>query len=312
MNRKLSSTFMNDLKQEKGLLYKLLERVKKDHTLMLAIREDYINIYYRGGSLLLLTEGSHGRYSATIDKNFLPEDSVIDLPRTIKNLDDVNAWIRQFPNLKQCMDFKLSGKQNNEREFQQVVFRENNFSSLANETEFFFSDIEYTPKGFRFKFDMIGVEWAAGKRKYGSQCRPVIVEMKYGDNAIDGKAGLVDHLTDISKFLETKNSLNEQVNAQMEQMRELGLIGLVKENMHKIDIGESAKPLVIFVLANSNPRSVKLSKAIGALKEKFGEDGSSPEFELRFFVANFCGYAMHKANLLTLSQFEKVIAALPK
>lgn len=49
--RALSTTFMNDLKSN-GILHPLLERVKQDHTLMLSIRKDYINIYYRGGSIL--------------------------------------------------------------------------------------------------------------------------------------------------------------------------------------------------------------------------------------------------------------------
>jgi hypothetical protein len=50
--RRLSIDFMNDLKDTNGLLYPILERVKQDHMLMLAIRDNYINIYYRGGNIL--------------------------------------------------------------------------------------------------------------------------------------------------------------------------------------------------------------------------------------------------------------------
>lgn len=54
--RKLSNTFMNDLLNEGGVLHSILHRVKRDHTLMLSIRQDYINIYYRGGNLLKVEE----------------------------------------------------------------------------------------------------------------------------------------------------------------------------------------------------------------------------------------------------------------
>ena len=39
-----------------GLLKPVLDRVKKDDTLMLGIRDGYFNIYYRGGNLLRITE----------------------------------------------------------------------------------------------------------------------------------------------------------------------------------------------------------------------------------------------------------------
>ena len=48
--RRLSAAFMTDLKAG-GKLSPLLTRIKEDDTLLLAIRDNYVNIYYRGGSL---------------------------------------------------------------------------------------------------------------------------------------------------------------------------------------------------------------------------------------------------------------------
>jgi len=48
MTRRLSDRFMKDLKS--GLLQPLLQRVHDDPTLELEIRDDYINVYYRGGA----------------------------------------------------------------------------------------------------------------------------------------------------------------------------------------------------------------------------------------------------------------------
>jgi len=48
MPRGLSDKFMAALTG--GVLTPLLDRVKADSTLCLEIREDYLNIYYRGGN----------------------------------------------------------------------------------------------------------------------------------------------------------------------------------------------------------------------------------------------------------------------
>jgi hypothetical protein len=71
-NHKLSKEFLDDLVNPCGLLRPLLERIKEDHTLMLAIRNNWINIYYRGGSALKVEVCKrHGSgYTATFDDNF--------------------------------------------------------------------------------------------------------------------------------------------------------------------------------------------------------------------------------------------------
>ena len=71
MSRKLSPQFMQELSA--GYLKPLLDRVKFDQTLMLAIRDGYINVYYRGGSLLKLEEQKQREmgYACFFDKNYI-------------------------------------------------------------------------------------------------------------------------------------------------------------------------------------------------------------------------------------------------
>lgn len=64
MPRGLSDNFMAALTG--GVLTPLLDRVKADRTLCLEIREDYLNIYYRGGSLMRISPADGG-YSAFFD-----------------------------------------------------------------------------------------------------------------------------------------------------------------------------------------------------------------------------------------------------
>ena len=57
---------MNDLKM--GMLQPVLELAKSDDTLSLAIRDEYINIYYRGGSIMKI-ERKRSRYCVDFNLN---------------------------------------------------------------------------------------------------------------------------------------------------------------------------------------------------------------------------------------------------
>lgn len=317
--RCLDAEFMDDLKT--GFLAPILERVKTDHTLMLAIRGGYINIYYRGGNLLKLSKARNARrYEPFFDKKYINPDNaglqawVGDNAQSLTSKDDAIRWVEKFCELKQEMDIFLAKNNKDEREFQQLIVRENNFSRLANETEYFFTDIEYTsPRGSDadasplagkgFRFDMLGVEWLASERKHAKagQCRPVIVEVKYGDNALGGSAGLTKHLQDIRGFLDTsRNELVDTLNDQLTQLQQLELLG-IRENAMQLRATLEKRPLVIFVIANSNPRSDKLRAQVAELGLLMGND--DPGFDVVFFVANFAGYAMHSDSLLDLASF---------
>jgi hypothetical protein len=66
MNRGLSDTFMNELKR--GLLSPILNLVLSDDSLIMEIRNDYINIYYRGGNILKI-EKKGNDYLPSFDFN---------------------------------------------------------------------------------------------------------------------------------------------------------------------------------------------------------------------------------------------------
>ena len=125
--RKLSESFINDLLDKNGLLHPILERTRYDDTLMLAIRDNYINIYYRGGNLLMVAAQAKGSYQSSFDKQYDKSGKKIPvLPTTIKSQDDAKTWVDEFPHLKEIMDTYFSGHSKSEREFQQLIARENN------------------------------------------------------------------------------------------------------------------------------------------------------------------------------------------
>ena len=174
--RGLSAAFMNDLLDPEGMLHPLLTRVKKDQTLMLAIRDSFINIYYRGGSILRVTEHSKGFYRTFFDSRYNKNEQDLPiLPNTINDQGNAKKWVDSFPALKNVMDEFLTAFGKSEREFQQLVARENNFSSISNESEYFISDIEVTESISGARFDMVAIRWQVTKRRSGNNCQAALI-----------------------------------------------------------------------------------------------------------------------------------------
>jgi len=304
MNRALSPKFMNDLQE--GMLQPLLERVRKDDTLMLAIRENYINVYYRGGNIIKLEEICPNKYMASFDGNYAgdrPERLSKNLPRRIDSKGCIEPWIESIPARKEVMDFWFHEHPKDEREFQQLVARENNVSGGANESEYFISDIELTNSEIGARFDMLAFKWPAEDRKSG-KIQLALVEMKYRDSALSGESGIVEHFKQMSAYLakgENRASLAGMAEEQINQLNSLALIRHTKGVSRKFEVDDKRFE-IIFLFANSNPRSSKLSNELKGLKELLNGTAEK-NFDLRFFVANSAGYAMHIACMMDFCQY---------
>ena len=308
--RELSETFMNDLLSSEGVLFPILSIVKKDQELMLAIRDGFINIYYRGGSILRITEKKRGNYGGFFDERYNKARREMPLtPATLNNQVDAKIWVASLPDLKSIMNEYLSTNSNDEREFQQLVARENNCSSISNETEYFISDIEVSESSSGARFDMIAVKWQTSKRRSGNNCRIAFIEMKYGDGAIGGKAGVLKHLKDMDSLISNNESYANKVQVIENQFNQLDQLGLLKFNrgqgFTRVSLDPNEKPEVIFILANHNPRASGL-KTILSTPEIIAYSKSEC-FDLRFFVASFAGYGLHAKCMLNLSEFSKLL-----
>jgi hypothetical protein len=314
VSRRLPNSFINDLKDSKGLLHPFLERVQLDNTLMLFIRNNYVNVYYRGGNLLRLTRKTDHVYNAFFDPRYNKSDIILpDLPTTLREPKDVITWRTAFPTLKQIMDISFSKNSKPEREFQQLIARENNCSTISNETEYFITDIEFSDSNLRARFDLLAIKWLASDRKHGHICKPALIEMKYGDNALSGTAGIFEHLRDLNEFLSDSSRyqvLQQTMETQFDQLDELELV-LYKHptNKIKVSLDGSVKPEVLIVIANHNPRSSKLRTILDDPRIKKYEN--SPHFDLKFFVANFAGYGFHSDCMLSLNGIKKVLEKIP-
>ncbi len=309
--RGLSEEFIKAFLKPNGSLHPILERLKVDDTLMLSIRENYVNIYYRGGNILRLNAKGQGAYTAFFDiKGYnIHQFPLPVLPDTIKNQEDSSRWVEAFQILKGVMDIYFSHHKKPEREFQQLLVRENNFSNVSNQSEYFIVDIEIADKNLGARIDALAVCWPVSKRKVPFNIRPAFIEMKYGDISLSGKSGIIKHLKDISNLIADKGKYEKLIRTMEVQLNQLNKLGLIKfkkaSRFKEILVDNREKPEVIFVFANHNPRSQKL---ISILKSPECESfGKSEKFDLRFFVSSFAGYALHEASMLPLSKFCKLL-----
>jgi hypothetical protein len=308
--RALSPTYFDDLKKPEGVLFPILESTKKDQTLMLAIRNGFINIYYRGGSILKVTENKGRPYGGFFDERYNKTGQQMpNTPATIENQDDAKAWVDSLPVLKSFMNEFLSAYSKDEREFQQLVARENNNSSISNETDYFISDIEVSESISRARFDMIAIKWLTTQHRSGDNCRIAFIEMKYGDGALGGKAGMLKHLKDMDSLISNNvkyAEMRQLIAKQFNQLEQLGLLKFNKGQKYtEISIDPNKKPEVIFILANHNPRATGLKTILSSPEIKVYSEAQ--HFDLRFFVANFAGYGLHAKYMLSLSELIKLL-----
>lgn len=299
MSRELNDAFINDLL--KGTLKELLDYVKRDNTLDLQIREDYINIYYQGGNVLKVSE-KVGKYLFVFDENYLKACPFIKIV-TLEGYQKTKDWNAYFPLAKQAMDFYFSENRKEEREFQQLVVRENNYSSIANSTDYFIIDIEYDNRDGA-RFDIIAIQWdstsTARQLPKGYKPKLVIFEMKYGDTALNGSSGMEKHCSDFKTFTSkraTVSAFKHEMLQLFQQKRTLGLI----PPLIKIDAKGNSKPIVefedqiefIFLIANHDPESTKLQNELTHLVNH----------DVKFIASNFMGYGLYNQNVFTLEKF---------
>jgi hypothetical protein len=304
--RTISNHFLQDLREKNGTLHPILEKLHCDHTLQLAIRENYVNIYYRGGNILRITEMRRGMYQAEFNQEYDKNGRGLpNAPAVIQNAGDAEVWVATFPQRKDLMDEYFSAKAKSEREFQQVVVRENNNSPVANSSEYFITDIEAADSGLGCRLDMLAVRWPASERKNENRCRPAFIEMKYGDQALRNDAGILKHLQDFQAFISDLSAYQTAISAMQSQFEQLYLLDLLHVNRIKghtaIQFASACKPEVIFILAAHNPRSRALRDILTS--PELDAYAASPLFDLRFFDASFAGYALHTDCMDDLETF---------
>lgn len=294
--RGLSGAFMCALKT--GFLQPVLDLVKADSTLCLEIRQKNVNIYYRGGNILKIRE-KRDSFGAWFDTKYFNHLTKFPkkLPALLAGPADVKKWIDALPILKHSMDLWFGKNPKDEREFQQLMVRENNFGNSAKSTDYFICDIEYTNQETNGRFDLIAAHWPSTSkgRKNNKNLGLAIMEMKYLDKALTGNAGLEKHIKDANDFLgngDNLKNLKEEMLTVFNQKWELGLIN----NKKPIDSFADDKPEYILVLVNHDPAASKLRAELKTVPP-------CPLIKHKVAVSNFMGYGLYDESIYPLDDF---------
>jgi len=311
--RGLSPDFMADLKS--GTLNPILESVKADDTLSLNIRGNCVNIYYRGGSLLKITELSKKRYSFEFDNKYLNSAglgrlgiSPLDIDSlsgriTAEDRDGVDRWVHHIPALQAVMNMWLGEHPHLERELQQLVERMNNSNSS---TDYFICDIEYKKSGCKeFRLDLIALFWPSTPtfRKKLDCGRLAIIEMKHNDDSIPDKCGIVEHVSLLDNSVIVFSDLCDEMRTVFNQRVELGLIKCHTSSKQPqlTTIKSDEKVDYIILLSDHDPAKSRLCDELAGLQKYLKNNRS--RFNIKVALATFTGYGLFEESMYTLDQF---------
>ena len=253
------STFFNDFL--KGVLAPLLGLVKKDYTLDMELRGGYVEIYYRGGLLYKIKNKGNSNYEITYTKKYILEKNAQG-SGVINSVDDAESEVATY---KHNMDLYFSKYPKLEKEFQQIIVRENNLSgAVSHATDYFILDIEYASMGARF--DMLAVKWVStGSKRKNTENLPIaFIEVKYGDGAVTGQASIGKHIRDYINFRKDNNKMKqlaEDMQKVFNQKCDLGLIKAFEGKKPSISI-DPDNVECIFIFANHDPDKTNLLKEI--------------------------------------------------
>ena len=292
--------------QEGGVLHDLLDYVQCDDTLDLEFRgEGRANIYYRGGSLFCIERSGDG-YTLTFDTKYCTA-----CDEGMEKTPSLRAAVGLIPLYKHAMDVWFAKNRKYEREFQQLVVRENNrHGAISHASDYYIVDIEYAyndnvlDKKTQARFDMIAVKWLSKSNERQNPSAPTlaIIEMKYGDGALGGSAGLKKHLEDFGTLVKN-GELDDFCADYSNVFNQKCALGLIpgKESA-RIKITQRDIEL-IFLIANHDPDKTGLATIVAEIADLTMEY----PYPIRFAYASMMGYCLYADQLKSLEEMQEFL-----
>lgn len=249
--RQLSPAFVACL--QTGFLAELVRAVREDGDLDLEIRAGYLNIYFKGNSLLKLAEVSPRRYRVEVNAKFAGD---LPLPPALTDAATTAAFVAEIPRLKQAI--VRHGASSLEIEYEQLIIRANNLEP-RNASEYFIVDRQYPLGGGRF--DLTGIFWDRGHRRRNQVADPCLIEVKF---ALNADISAVDE--QLARYYAALRPAAAEVAAECEsilrQKLELGLYAGPPERLEAMQTLTVAREIsrfqFVLFLVDYNPYSARL------------------------------------------------------
>lgn len=257
--RRLSPEFMQCL--QTGFLSGLRQSIASDIDLNLELRAGYLNVYYKGNSLLKLTERSAARYQVEVHPQF---SAGLPLPTQLDGADTAQAFLDIMPRLKQAIG--QYGQRSLELEYEQLIIRANN-AEARNNSEYFIIDRQYVrPTG---RFDLLGFFWDRNGRRRGQTVPLCLFEIKFALNPEIAQLHL-QLQTYYTALQEQAADLAGEMQTLLRQKLDLGAFHLPQDRvdaMKTLTISADPKQIqLVILLVDYNPNSRLLNlDALSAL-----------------------------------------------
>lgn len=307
MARAISKDFLDDLLT--GELKPLLDMVHIDDTLDLELRGKCINIYYRGGSLFRITEKGSGTYEICFDSNYCNTEAWRNTGSKVESKPTIEQAVKDIPYYKQAMDMWFHKHPKYEREFQQLLVRENNNQGdISKSTDYYIIDIEYADsnENRKSRFDIVALKWESksSDRRNPEKCSIALMELKYGDGALNNDSGIKEHLNDLKSFMsiekEKLDDFKKDIETVFKQKCQLGLVDGLQEKQYEVSISFE-NPEVILLFADHDPDSSVLVKELTDINYNDYKD----VFDIYIAEASYIGYGLYAPRMKELSIFQR-------
>ena len=309
--RQLTENLFKELKKEESKLHALLEYVRADDTLDMEFRGNSFTLYYRGGALLIVEEKSDGTYNwKGITKEYLLEGK----NRYDQKHKDAEQFYEYIPEAKHIIDrYICLGPKNHlgEKEIQQLVVKENNYSPNSQDTDYFIVDMEYEEAlntDRKVRFDLIALRWDSnGPARKKDEVSLAIIEVKQGyDSVISSTSspGLQNHQEDFKAFIQkkkTEKALVDFCDDMIMIFKQKCELKLIKANSKIEQLTEQSKLQVIgdlefyCLLANYKPASESLKNELTEMDN------------CKFFTSSYMGYGLYANNIINKEEILKTL-----
>ena len=301
--RKISKEFKEELL--KRSLHGLLKYIQEDDTLDLELRGKEIIVYYRGGALLSIEERNDKTYA------WNPLNAEYKKGKASMPTACVKDFENYIPQAKHVIDkYIVCGPKNHlgEKEIQQLVVKENNYSPNSNDTDFFIVDVEYQDNDRRF--DLIALRWDSNSAsRQLNKVSLATIEVKQGTKAIrttisrkeEISRGLKQHQEDFNKFIEDSARKKEFMDDMLIVFKQKCELGLIKGNPKIENLKEDSELVLvgdldfICLLANYKTASDNLKNELAEMED------------CRFFTSSFMGYGLYAYNIINKEEILKTL-----
>ena len=255
---------MLELKEKDEMSYLAWQVILSDDTLCPVLRKMKIDIYYRGYKAFSLT----GDGIIRNHDEFNNELYIYDVPEVISK----EKFMEYLPYMKQNIDLWIgAGKKSPyEREFMQLIMRENNSKKAGNLSDYFIIDMEHQYKKSAPIPDLAGLIMERSQRRRKTY-RLSIIEVKYLDRAFTGPAGIGAHIDDYVRLLndpDLQNDLKSDICEMFYQSKKLGLLPGIRNKNERIDISDERPELLLALISrNTNNGRNNRKNEVKSLKD---------------------------------------------